>query len=216
MGHLCAKVKEREATVLYSLEKLIRMGLVEKKTCMTEEKNRKKTQYVLKDHMFQFWYLFVSKAQSVIEMGQGDRYYEKMVKPQLHSFMGSVFEDMCRYYTLEQGILGRFGNFITQVGTWWGMEMVQGPESGRVRQSADIDVVAISELDKTAVIGECKFRKEKTEKKIYDTLIRRGAQLSGKYRIVKYLFFSLGGYTEWFETLQDDSVLLFTLEDFYA
>lgn len=43
-------------------------------------------------------------------MGQGGLYYEKAVKPKLHSFMGSVFEQMYRYYTLEQGIQGQSGH----------------------------------------------------------------------------------------------------------
>lgn len=47
-----ALVREKEPTILYSLEKLIRAGLVEKKKCITEEKNKKKPRYVLKDHMF--------------------------------------------------------------------------------------------------------------------------------------------------------------------
>ena len=52
------KIWEKESTILYSLEKLISVGLVEKKKCITEEKNKKKTQYILKDHMFKFWYEF--------------------------------------------------------------------------------------------------------------------------------------------------------------
>ena len=61
------KINEKEPTILYSIEKLISVGLVEKKKCITEEKNKKKTQYVLKDHMFKFWYAFIPKAASVIE-----------------------------------------------------------------------------------------------------------------------------------------------------
>ena len=49
-----------------------------------------------KGYMFKFWYEFIPKATSVIEMGQGEIYYEKAVKPVLHSFMGSVFEEMCQ------------------------------------------------------------------------------------------------------------------------
>ena len=101
----------KEPTVLYSLDKLISVGLVEKKKCITEEKNKKKTQYVLKDYMFKFWYEFIPKATSVIEIGQGEIYYQKAVKPILHSFMGTVFEDMCRYYTLKNGIIGEYGCF---------------------------------------------------------------------------------------------------------
>lgn len=39
---IAGKVGEKEPTVLYSLDKLISVGLVEKKNCITEEKNRKK------------------------------------------------------------------------------------------------------------------------------------------------------------------------------
>lgn len=213
---IAGKVGEKEPTVLYTLEKLIRVGLVEKKKCLTEEKNKKKTQYVLKDYMFKFWYDFIPKAHSVIEMGQGDLYYEKAVKPKLHSFMGSIFEEMCRYYTLEQGIQGRFDSFLTQAGSWWGVEQVENQIGERVRQSADIDVLAISETDKTAVVGECKFRNEKMDKKVYDTLLRRAGLLSGKYRVTKYLFFSLSGYTDWFRANENKDTALFSLDDLYA
>lgn len=213
---IAGKVGEKEPTVLYTLEKLIRVGLVEKKKCLTEEKNKKKTQYVLKDYMFKFWYDFIPKAHSVIEMGQGNLYYEKAVKPKLHSFMGSIFEEMCRYYTLEQGIQGRFDSFLTQVGNWWGVEQVENQMGEKVQQSADIDVLAISETDKTAVVGECKFKNEKMDKKVYDTLLRRAGLVSGKYRVMKYLFFSLGGYTDWFHNVENSGVALFSLNDLYT
>lgn len=212
---IAGKVGEKEPTVLYSLERLMGVGLVEKKKSITEEKNKKKTQYVLKDHMFKFWYEFIPKATSVIEMGQGDLYYEKVVKAQLHSFMGGVFEEMCRYYTLEQGIQGHFDSFLTKVGTWWGTETILNQKGEKVQQSADIDVVAISEIDKAAVLGECKFKNEKIDKGVYDTLLRRAVLISGKYKVTKYIFFSLSGYTEWFQTLHDDRVMLLSLKDLY-
>ena len=215
LNTISGKINEKEPTVLYSLEKLISVGLIEKKKCITEEKNKKKTQYVLKDYMFKFWYEFIPKATSVIEMGQGELYYQKAVKPALHSFMGAVFEEMCRYYTLMKGIMGEYGCFITSVGTWWGVENITD-KSGAIRaQSADIDVVALSEIDKKAVIGECKFKNEKIDKGIYETLIRRGRLIVGKYKISKYIFFSLSGYTEWFEALSEEDVLLLTLDSLY-
>lgn len=213
---IAGKVGEKEPTVLYSLDKLISVGLVEKRKCITEEKNKKKTQYVLKDHMFKFWYEFIPKATSVIELGQGNLYYEKVVKPGLHSFMGSVFEEMCKYYTLTQGIRGRFDCFLTQVGTWWGTETILNAQKERLQQSADIDVVGISDVDKCAIVGECKFRNEKIDKGIFDTLVRRSELLSGKYKVTKYVLFSLRGYTDWFDTLKDSSVELLTLDDLYA
>lgn len=215
LNNIAGKIGEKEQTVLYSLDKLINVGLVEKKKCITDEKNKKKTQYVLKDYMFKFWYEFIPKATSVIEIGQGEVYYTKVVKPALHSFMGAVFEDMCRYYTLKQGIKGKYGCFITSVGSWWGVENI-ADKNGEIRtQSTDIDVVAISEIDKKAVIGECKFKNEKIDKGIYETLIRRGKLITAKYKVSKYIFFSLSGYTDWFESLSDEDVLLLTLDSLY-
>lgn len=206
---------EEEQTVLYSLDKLINVGLVEKKKCITDEKNKKKTQYVLKDYMFKFWYEFISKGTSVIEMGQGELYYQRAVKPVLHSFMETVFEEMCRYYTLKKGITGEYGCFLTSVGCWWGMENITD-KSGNVRaQSTDIDVVGISDIDKKAVIGECKFKNEKIDKGVYETLIRRGKVIAAKYKVSKYIFFSLSGYTEWVENLKDEDFLLLTLDSLY-
>ena len=143
LNTIAGKIGEKEPTVLYSLDKLISVGLIEKKKCMTDEKNKKKTQYVLKDYMFKFWYEFIPKATSVIEVGQGEVYYKK------------------------------------------------------------------------AVIGECKFKNEKIDKGIYETLIRRGKLINAKYKVSKYLFFSLSGYTDWFEELADEDVLLLTLDSLY-
>ena len=213
---IAGKIGEKEPTVLYSLDKLIHVGLVEKKKCITDEKNKKKTQYVLKDSMFKFWYEFIPKATSVIEMGQGEIYYHKVVKPTLHSFMGSIFEEMCRYYVLKQGITGEYGCFVTSVGTWWGVENIK-EDNGNIRaQSADIDVVAISEIDKKSIIGECKFKNEKIDKVIYETLVRRAQLINSKYKISKYILFSLSGYTDWFETLKEEDVLLLTLDSLYV
>lgn len=212
---IAGKIGEKEQTVLYSLEKLINVGLVERKKCITDEKNKKKTQYVLRDFMFKFWYEFIPKATSVIEMGQGEVYYQKVVKPALHSFMGAVFEEMCRYYTLKQGITGEYGCFVTSVGTWWGVETVTDKNGDTRTQATDIDVVALAEIEKKAIIGECKFKNEKIDKKIYETLIRRGKLISAKYRVSKYIFFSLSGYTDWFETISDTDVLLLTLDSLY-
>lgn len=199
---------------MYIIEKLISAGLVDRKRCITDEKNKKKTRYVLNDNMFRFWYRFIPGAVSVIEMGKGELYYSNVVKPLLRSYMGPVFEEMCRHYTLRKGIQGAFDCFLTSVGTWWGIENIKA-EGGTKPQSADIDVVGIAEGERKAVVGECKFRNEKIDMSIYETLIRKSSLISGKYRIAKYLFFSLSGYTDWFENIRDEDVLLLTLDSLY-
>ncbi len=215
LNTIAAKVRERESTVLYCIERLIEVGLVERKRCITEENNRKKSMYVLKDYMFQFWYRFVPKAASVIELGKGDAYYDAVVKPQLHLYMGSIFEHMCRYYTLEQGVQERFGCFLTNVGTWWGKAVLPDADSNKSVQT-DIDVVGISDVERCAVIGECKFRNEPADKSVYDTLVGRSGIIGAKYNVVKYIIFSLSGFTDWYDTVDKGNLCLVTLDDMYA
>ena len=159
--------------------------------------------------------MFIPQAISVIEMGQGALYYENVVKPKIHSFMGSVFEDMCRYYALEQGIQGKFGSFMTEAGSWWGTEQLIDEEGRRVVQTADIDVVGISSVDKVAVTGECKFKNSKIDKEIYETLVRRSRLISGGYRLTQYLLFSLSGFTNWFEKEKISDAIMITLDEMY-
>ena len=47
--------------------------------------------------MFRFWHRFDPAGLSAIELGKGDVYYYKIVKPRLHEYMGDVFEEMCRF-----------------------------------------------------------------------------------------------------------------------
>lgn len=209
------KIHEKEATVLYSLNKLISVGLVEKRHCITEEKNRKKTQYILKDQMFRFWYAFVPAAASSVEIGKGDVYYNKIVRPQLHTFMGKVFEEMCRYYILREGLDGNLNCFVTQVGTWWGTEIIENDAGQKKIQSADVDIVGLAPSEKAMIVGECKFKNEKTGRDVLETLVRRSRVIPSKYRIVQYLLFSRSGFTEWYENEAPEDVRTFSLDDLY-
>lgn len=211
------KVYERESTVLYSLKKLISVGLVEKRVCITEEKNKKKTQYILKDQMFRFWYSYIPAASSSIELGKGDVYYEKIVKPNIHTFMGKVFEEMCKFFVLNEGLEGRLNCFVTETGTWWGTELIEDKEGKKRVQSADVDVVGLSPSEKSMIVGECKFKNEKIDKSVYETLVRRSKAIPCKYPVVQYVMFSLAGYTEWlYENVDKKIVALYTLEELYA
>ena len=195
--------------VSHSLKNLMETGIVERQQAITEEHNKKKTRYVLTDEMMRFWYRFIPEAMDAIEIGKGRLYYQHSVKPQLTSFMGSVFEKMCRQYTLEAGITGAFPCTVTRIGTWWGTN----PEQ---REETDIDVVGLDKTRKEAVIGECKFRHEMTDKKVYDALVARHHLLHEGYRVVQYLLFSASGFSDWLMEEAKNGVLqLIRLEDMY-
>ncbi len=141
-----------DATVIsHALPRLMKTGIVSKDVAITDEKNNKKVQYNLSDHMFKFWYKFVPDGISAIELGQGETYYFRLVKPRLHEYMADVFEEMCRFYTLHAGITQKLNCFVTSVGKWWGANPVK-------KEQTDIDVVGLDLLGKKAVLGECKLK----------------------------------------------------------
>lgn len=159
--------------------------------------------------MVRFWFRCVSRGISAIEQGHGAAFYERMIKPQLHDIMSLPFEDICRQYTLAQGLGNGLGVFLTKVGKWRGTDPVK-------KQPADIDIVGINDFDHTAVVGECKFKNQPVGLAEYRLLSDR-ERLIHPYRTVRELLFSLGGFTE---DLQDaasreDRIRLITMDDLY-
>lgn len=104
---------------------------------------------------------------------------------------------------------------MTEVGTWWGVERLKDEDGKWYQQATDIDVVGISTIDKTAVIGECKFKKEKIDKGIYETLLGRARLITGKYAVTRFLLFSLSGFTDWFKETKPANTVLISVEDMY-
>ncbi|MBQ9550132.1 MAG: ATP-binding protein [Lachnospiraceae bacterium] len=209
VNEIADKVHESTAAVSYTIKNLTTVGVLAKVSAITDEKNKKKVNYEIVDGMYRFWYRFIPKGRAAVEMNRGDVYYNTYVKNNLHDFMGEIFEDMCRYYVLSNGLDGRLKCLTTNVGKWWGM----GPD----RIPTDIDVVGIDEAGKKAVLGECKFKNEQIDKPVYESLMNKKGLIDRKYDEVQYMFFSLSGFSKWVvENADAEKVSLLTLDDLYS
>lgn len=209
LNEIADKAHVEPTSVSHAMKSLISTGIVLRKTAITDEANKKKVLYVLKDEMFRFWYRFVQGGSAAIELGMGENYFEHAVKPLISEYMGQVFEEMCRQYTLREGLKGKFSCYVTEVGSWW------GTNPGKKEQT-DIDVVGIDKLKKQAVIGECKYRNEPVDKNVLDELKERSTLLQKGYITMEYLLFSKNGFSQWlFENCNTENVKLFSLEDLY-
>lgn len=198
------------SSISHALRNLTATGIIKKNYAITDERNKRKIRYTLGDHMFQFWYRFVPNGIDLIEMGRGETYYDTIVRPHLSDYMGSIFEDMCRYYTLYEGVNRRFaGSLITQVGTWWGTNPSK-------KEETDIDVVGLDKIAKTAVLGECKFKNEVIDKSVFMALKERNGLIDHRYRTIHYLLFSKSGFSDWIlEHKKEEQIYPITLEDMY-
>ena len=195
--------------VVQALHRLEAVRIIKKDIPILNENNRKLSQYVLRDGMFRFWFRFVPRGVSAIERGFGREYFENAVRPFLHDYMGPVFESICQNYTLVHGITGKYGFMVTRVGKWRGSDPVR-------KVPTDIDVVGISDIEKKAVIGECKFKNETIGRHEYETLVDR-ARLVEPFRVEKYLLFSLSGFSKWLQDLaeRDPALELVSIEEVF-
>lgn len=171
------------------LRNLISLGIIAKKVPVTEQDNpqTKRTLYYIKDGMFRFWYTFVSKNISLIEMG-----YTKPVIEQIEQgfsdFLGPSFEELSQEY-LWQHMMDKqiVPEYFRLLGYWWGTDQ-------RIRQKVEMDIVGISVDNLAGFFGECKWKNEPISRSVLETLINR----SGLFNYPKkyYYLFSKNGFTD--------------------
>lgn len=167
------------------LSSLISLGIVKKETPITEPETGRKTLYRLSDSMFLFWYRFVRPNVSSIIRGVGERVYDALVKPQMSDFMGNVFEEICKQYLFLPEIYKELPFPLGDVGRWWG-------NNRKKKRQEEIDIMSVVE-DK-ALFAECKWRNEKVDVEVINTLIERGELFH--YLEKHYFVFSKSGFME--------------------
>jgi len=113
----------------------------------------------------------------------------------LPDYLGHVFEDICAEFVSRTYV---------SPGTWWGTD----PNS---RTKEEIDIVAKGRDH--LLVCECKYRNEKTDKDVIDTLIRRSALIKvGLPR--RYALFSKTPFTDAaVKTAEENDVKLMALDD---
>ena len=170
------------------LQNLISLGIIAKKIPVTEQDNpkSKKTLYYIKDGMFRFWYTFVSKNISLIEMGYSDPIIEEVSK-KLSDFLGPSFEELSQEY-LWQYMMDKtiVPEYFRRLGYWWGTDQ-------RIKQKVEMDIVGISMDDSVGFFGECKWKNEPISRSILETLINRSNLFN--YPKKYYYLFSKVGFT---------------------
>lgn len=184
MSEISSKVGEDTNMCSAYIKNLINLGIVRKETPYGEKESRKSL-YSIEDNMFRFWYRFVPDNNSVIARGAADIVYRR-IKPYFSDYMGEVFEEICKQYLWKQLLLEKCPIEFVSLGRWWGNDPFE-------KSQAEIDIMG--EQDKnTAIFGECKWRNEKVDVGILETLIKRSRLFS--YSDVHYYLFSKSGFSK--------------------
>lgn len=187
------------------IDNLISLGIVKRETPVTDP-NSKRPIYELNDLFFRFWYTFVPKNMAAIVSGRMEPIYENAVENRLSDYMGLVFERMCRDYVLYYD--ENLPIHLQSIGQWWG-------GNPATHKQAQIDIVALSADDSSAIIGLCKFRNEQMPFSELE-LIKEYADAMGGFDKYYYYLFSKSGFTDKLLREKDDvNLRLITLAEMY-
>lgn len=184
MSEISTKVGEDTNVCSGYIKNLINLGIIRKETPYGE-KTSKKSIYAIEDNMFCFWYRFVMDNTSVIVRGATDLVY-KRIEAQLSDYMGRVFEDICTQYLWKQLLTGNSPIEFVSLGRWWGND-------SKLKCQAEIDIMGEQDSN-TALFAACKWRNEKVDSDVLETLIGRSKLFH--YTKIQYYLFSKSGFTK--------------------
>ena len=184
LSEIATKVGEETSACAICLKKLTSLGLVRKETPFGE-KASKRTIYKIEDNLFRFWYRFVPENLSLLQNDMIDIAYHS-VSAGMNTYMGAVFEEICKQYLWELNRKGKAAISFTSLGRWWGNDPKQ-------KSQTEIDI--IGEADKnTALFGECKWTNDKVDVGVLELLIERSKLFH--YKKVHYYVFAKSGFTK--------------------
>jgi AAA+ ATPase superfamily predicted ATPase len=184
------------------LDTLQGLRLIERVVPVTESQPHKSRRglYRLCDHFFRFWFRFVHPNRTLLERGGAQIALDSLVAPQLDTFTGPIFEEICQGFLWRTGLAGGLPFTPLRIGGWW-------------RANEEVDAVAVG--GDAALLVECKWSSRPVGTDILRNLERKAGMVRRELD-TRRLFFGLcarGGFTPQLEeeVAGRDDVFLFDL-----
>jgi len=206
LGEIASKVGLETSACAQYLKNLIDLGILQKEFPAGEHSPRKGI-YAIADHLFRFWYLFVSPHISMIQRGMAEAVWNR-IEADIPRYMGPVFEDICREYLWRQNASGNLPGELTEIGRWWGTDE-------RTKSESEIDIVGLAHTE-AKLFGECKWTEKDVDHTVLELLVERAQGFNPK--ACYYYLFAKKGFTTRCRTLAQSrgDTTLVTLEDIWS
>lgn len=160
-------------------------GFVERRVPVTQPERSRLGRYHIIDPYLRFYYRFLINRQAQLALGVQDQALEE-IKRHLRDFIGTyTWEELCREWVLRASAKGELPVSVDQVGSVW-------------TQAAQVDVVGINAMEKTLVLGECKWGPQMMGRNVLVDLVHKSAEIvpkQGQWRVL-YLGFARAGWSE--------------------
>lgn len=184
------------------LDKLIRMEMVEKQAPINDENNRKKMSYRIIDNLSLFYYRYIFRYLSQMNVMEPETFYDRYIKEDFESvYVPHIFETVCKQYLIRLNRRGLLEEPFEKIGKYY----YDDPDRKR---NGEFDIV--TKDAKGYIFYEAKFRKEPVTREMIQAEIAQVEEAG--FQCYKYGFMSRSGFT----AKQEESLILIPLEEMYS
>jgi uncharacterized protein len=159
-------------------------GFVERRVPVTQGERSRLGRYHIVDPYLRFYYRFLASRQSQLALGVQEQALAE-IKRHLRDFIGAnTWEELCREWILRASAQQAVPVLVDQVGSAW-------------TRAAQVDVVGVNTMEKTLVLGECKWGPEPSSRSVLTELVEKTAEIvpsQGRWQVY-YLGFARAGWT---------------------
>ena len=166
------------------LDKLIRMDVVAKEAPINDENNRKKSGYFISDNLSLFYYKYIFRNISRMNLMDSDIFYDKYIAVDFETkYVPKIFENICRQYLIRKNRKGLMDEIFEKIGKYYYDDPIE-------KKNGEFDIVTLD--DNGYIFYESKFRKDPITESMIQNEIRQVQQTGLK--CYKYGFFSKTGF----------------------
>lgn len=167
------------------LDKLMRMDVVAKEAPINDENNRKKSGYFISDNLSLFYYKYIFRNMSRMNIMDSDIFYDKYIAEDFETkYVPKSFERICKQYLIRKNRKGLMDEIFEKIGKYYYDDPVE-------KRNGEFDIVTLD--DKGYIFYEAKFRKEPVTESVVQNKIRQVKQTG--LACYRYGFFSRAGFT---------------------
>jgi AAA+ ATPase superfamily predicted ATPase len=168
------------------LSVLVEAGFVERRVSVTENPSASRNgRHHIVDPYLRFYYRFLESRQSQFSLKIQEQALAEITRHMLDFIGTHTWEELCREWVLRAGASGNLAFMPDHVGSAW-------------NRAAQIDVVGINRMEKTLLLGECKWTLSEVDRNILAELVEEKAARivpeQGQWRVY-FLGFSRSGWT---------------------
>ena len=183
------------------LDKLMRMDVVAKEAPINDENNRKKSGYFISDNLSLFYYKYIFRNLSRMNIMDPDIFYDKYIAEDFETkYVPKSFERICKQYLIRKNRKGLMDEIFEKIGKYYYDDSVE-------KRNGEFDIVTLD--DKGYIFYEAKFRREPVTESIIQNEIRQVKQTG--LACYRYGFFSRAGFT----CEQEEDRILIELSELY-